>query len=600
MRLVGLAITLGALLALSLSPVSSLGSDHPDTFTRFLRANGKLVSQPVLISWYTSHPQEAPPKFRQSIEALRTASTSLSRQTVEISQVEDPSPELAFGQKRFNKETGQTGLPQNEESVVFCPANEDEILMATNDFRGLLESPGNLTGWHYSKNGGASVFKEGLQAEIRLRNSANALEIIPSGGDPVARAVATGVDTCDFYAAGLAFDPGDGDPNAIVVYRTSDEILNGTCRDSSCWPDKRAVATATIDPSGETGRFLDKEWMDVGVSGDETVVWVTYTEFDLANESSPIRAVQCDSTLISCTPPIAISGAGVIAQFSYVTIAPDGKVYVSWIELSEESDQEVFTIKMRVAPAGSTSFGPEETVAVETNPLGFGSFLSANDFRIASIPENTVLPLDDGVNRFYVVWPYCVQPAVPLGGGAVQVCRNSDVKVAFSDDDGASFTTTTINQPGQQYFPSIDADTVAGHIYIAYFSSQGDPWNHRYQTVVAHSSPDMESFSFVSLTDLNLLGDVDCDRDRDSIDALRILQDVAGVQPILGECSGGLNEPGADPLLGGLFIGDYIEVFAHNNLVVVGYNANYTELGFLGTQPAVHQQDNYLGKFRLP
>jgi hypothetical protein len=34
------------------------------------------------------------------------------------------------------------------------------------------------------------------------------------------------------------------------------------------------------------------------------------------------------------------------------------------------------------------------------------------------------------------------------------------------------------------------------------------------------------------------------------------------------------NEPEADPLLGGFFIGDYIEVFAHDRTAWVGYNAN--------------------------
>lgn len=35
------------------------------------------------------------------------------------------------------------------------------------------------------------------------------------------------------------------------------------------------------------------------------------------------------------------------------------------------------------------------------------------------------------------------------------------------------------------------------------------------------------------------------------------------------------NEPEADPLLGGFFIGDYIEVFAHDRTAWVAYNANY-------------------------
>ena len=54
------------------------------------------------------------------------------------------------------------------------------------------------------------------------------------------------------------------------------------------------------------------------------------------------------------------------------------------------------------------------------------------------------------------------------------------------------------------------------------------------------------------------------------------------------------NEPEADPLLGGVFIGDYIEVFAHKGTAWVHYNANYTRLRLLGEGFPVAQQDNYL------
>jgi len=403
-RLVGLLVVVSALFLLTLSPSHSIGNDQLDPFTRFMRARGHEVSQVALIKWwYTNHPEEAPPQLQRAIETLRSAQSNLLEQADEISEAEASSPLLAFGQKRFNKETDATGLPQNEESVTFCPVNQNEILMGTNDLRGLVDATGNITGWHYSKDGGASVFKEGRHAEIRVRDSDGVSQDIPSGGDPVVRAVATATDSCDFYAAGLAFALADDNPNAIVVYKTSDETLNGNCKAAACWPSQKAVATATIDPSTGIGQFLDKPWMDVGVSDGDIVVWVTYTEFEVDGEASPIKAARCNADLTICTSGIAISSLRAKAQFSYVTIAPDGKVYVTWIEQTIVSSREVFTLHMRVAAAGSTSFGPRKTVATETRPLGFAGFLSSSDFRIASIPQNTVLPLDDGVNRVYVV-----------------------------------------------------------------------------------------------------------------------------------------------------------------------------------------------------
>ena len=62
------------------------------------------------------------------------------------------------------------------------------------------------------------------------------------------------------------------------------------------------------------------------------------------------------------------------------------------------------------------------------------------------------------------------------------------------------------------------------------------------------------------------------------------------------------NEPEADPLLGGLFIGDYIEgVLVQGNRYRLGYNANYRKVPLFGgfgdpfnTLTPLNQQDNYL------
>ena len=59
------------------------------------------------------------------------------------------------------------------------------------------------------------------------------------------------------------------------------------------------------------------------------------------------------------------------------------------------------------------------------------------------------------------------------------------------------------------------------------------------------------------------------------------------------------NDPEADPLLGGTFIGDYIEVFAHDGVAWVGYNANYRFVPLLGDGVPVPQQDNYLARADL-
>jgi hypothetical protein len=54
------------------------------------------------------------------------------------------------------------------------------------------------------------------------------------------------------------------------------------------------------------------------------------------------------------------------------------------------------------------------------------------------------------------------------------------------------------------------------------------------------------------------------------------------------------NETEADPVLHGLFIGDYFEVNANAGRVYVHYNANARHVRFIGEGFTIPQQDNYL------
>ena len=62
----------------------------------------------------------------------------------------------------------------------------------------------------------------------------------------------------------------------------------------------------------------------------------------------------------------------------------------------------------------------------------------------------------------------------------------------------------------------------------------------------------------------------------------------------LTSLTGSSNEPEADPVVGGFFIGDYIEMVAHGGRTYVHFNANYTRMQVLGEGLPVPQQDNVL------
>jgi len=497
------------------------------------------LSGGVATRYWIAHPQKAPSALRARFRA--------ANRIVALARAAGGGGSAPALGDRFNFD--HDGFPQNEESVVVCRNDPDVVLGGTNDYRGLLDFAGNFTGWHLSTDGGKSLKAEGLLPSIDFGGGS----FIPSGGDPVNAADGD----CNLYAVDLNYDPEAFFPNGIGVYRTNVHRLV-SCpggSDPSCWPTSTAAATAP-----DATHFLDKPWFDVGRSGAAgEVVWIVYSDFLTPNPDTPevftasIKAVRCDADLTACTAPILISGADQDVQFGDVTIGPDGRVYLTWAEVQGEltGEPQTFIIKMRIAPAGSTEFGPTRIVETVTKPLGFGDFMHANDWRIATVPKNAV-KMVNGTPRAFVVWDECRRK--PTG----TICQEPEIHLAWSKNDGGTWNESVLSVGGDNYFPTIARDT-GRRLAVAWYTNRFDPAFHNRQDV-----------------------------------------ELVTVDPKTGEVTNrqrvtaSSNETEADPVLGGFFIGDYFEVFADHGTAYVAYNANYRQVKLLGTGFPVPQQDNYL------
>ena len=498
------------------------------------------LSQSVAVRHWIAHPDQAPANLRERFERIHAAG-NVSGQPASPAGVDE-----AFNHDVF-------GLPQNEESVSVCRSNPSVVIGGTNDYRGLLDPEGNLTGWHFSSDGGATVANEGLLPPVDVGGT-----VRPSGGDPVYIADAA----CNIYAGSLNYDPFDpfGQSNGIGVYRSTPGTL-ASCpggSDPSCWPTRRAVAVA------EPGHFLDKEWIYVGASGDAgVVVWAVFSDFTndftapLGFTGASIKAVRCDANLVSCTDPILISGDDADVQFGDVTIGQDGQTYVTWSEIQGELEQtaQTFVHKIRVAPPGSTSFGRTRVIERDDSAIPFGGFLHANDFRVATYPKNDVISLN-GRPRIYVVWDTCSERPLDF------ICEEPVIKMRFSDNGGRAWSRPVVlSAGGDNYFPTISADPASGKVAVAWFTNRFDSQFHNRQDV--------------ELVTLDAASTAVINRQR--------------LTPVS-------NETEADPLLGGGFIGDYIEVFAHAGTAYVHTNANFRQVPLVGLGVPVPQQDNFLIK----
>jgi len=564
-RFLKIAVVVGVLAAMVGVPraVAVEGQHVPDVYLEHL-------SQSVQIQYYIHHPRAAPAQFARGISHLDQAP---SRTTASSKQ---------YCGSNANKDVFNcdfVGLPQNEESIASCPTNDNLVLGSANDYDGLVFS-GNITGWYWSTDGGHSVAKSGFLPPVTLGSLANHPEV-PSGGDPVSF-VPGGCDS--LYAASLAYETSTVPfgPNGVAVYKSTPAALSSCAGfdDPTCWPVKRVVAESDGDV------FNDKEWMFVGTQNGVRYVWVTWSEFrndetaPLGYNGAQIKAVRCDENVVTCTAAIPISQFGppsaetdLDVQFSDVTVGPDGRTYITWAGIVGElpgangqpGQPQTFVIRERTETApGSAVFGPVHTVYTETNAIPFGGFLHANDFRVATYPKSDVVTVD-GSPRIFVIWDACKFRLLDTS------CEEPEIKLSYSlDPNGTTWAPPTVVSNGaDNYFPTISADRTytTNNIAVAWYTS--------YYDVAFHNAQDVQATSIDAATGRS-----------------RGLKRLTGPQS---------NETEADPLLGGVFIGDYIEGVLIKDRYFVHYNANYRRLqvlGFAGPPFSngfpVNQQDNYL------
>jgi hypothetical protein len=296
-------------------------------------------------------------------------------------------------------------------------------------------------------------------------------------------------------------------------------------------------------------------------------VYVTATEFDFFTRFSRIWLVSCKNDLSACSSPIIISDSDTATQFSHVSVRPDGRVTVTYVNVAAFFPRPpVFDIKYVTcdpADAPSTpSCSPPKLVFRETQPLRFGGFLAAQDFRIATYPKHDHQVGGSGIET-YVVWDRC---KVPLFLGFV--CPDADVVLAASNDDGATWSPMDVNtDPKDQFFPWVKTDRSTNIVNISYYTAEGDFFGHRVQVVLNHILPGPNT--------------------PNPIDDTHILTTL-------------LDETSADPVLGGFFFGDYIGLAARGTGIAGACRAyaHFTYNTRLGVYNGVPnpQQDNNLSR----
>ena len=168
------------------------------------------------------------------------------------------------------------------------------------------------------------------------------------------------------------------------------------------------------------------------------------------------------------------------------------------------------------------------------------------------------MPTVRGRERLFVVWDRCRFRLLDT------ICEEAEIVMSSSTDDGRTWTEPrTISARGDNYFPAISDEVGNPRFVVGWFTNRFDR--------IFHNRQDVEMVT------------------------IRAANGQVTRRQRVTKAS---NESEADPLLGGFFIGDYIDVHLLKGTVYVGYNANYRSIRVLGAGFPIPQQDNYLARVR--
>ena len=435
----------------------------------------------------------------------------------------DPAP--AFSRNILITRDFSNSPVQVEPHMALDPTDPDHIVVGVIDFN----FPGVST---YTTFDGGETWEGPVQASFLRTDQFG-------GGDPV----------LGFDQAGnvhmLSISIGDEDLTVgqfALTAQVSSIALSTSVDGGRSWSDPvstaRKLPSTDLGPPDELQRvrglvnipFLDKPWMSVGPNPDnpdQDFIYVTYTEFvtvldvlyidellafAVVELQTTIRLVKSEDGGKTWTDPVGISptvrrssgdspapGGGIavglkrIVQGSQPHVAPDGSVYVSWMDSTDDDSQEGLAeiYVSRSDDAGRTFTEPNRVIVFRET--GFRPRNAFFRYWGSSFPRLAIGPQEE----IYVVY-VGLNPANPEDEG--------DVFFTKSMDQGDSWTRPSIlggdRGSSLQFFAELTTDP-SGNIHVMWGDMRDDRVGTRYHIYYTTSSDQGETWGF-ELRELNI------------------------------------------------------------------------------------------------
>lgn len=398
------------------------------------------------------------------------------------------------GNASCNPQAG--GGPANEVTIAVDPTDPSNVVAASKDYTLGDDSacgPNRVWSGLYVSHDGGDTWNHTLFDGYPGGPEDPALTGFECNTDPVLAFADDGT----LYFSGLAYggeaanDEGEAQGSAIWVASSEDA--------GETWSDAHVVAR-----SSGAMVFHDKQWMAVGP--DENV-YVTWSAFVFPGDNAPDPADVVDRGYgAACGAAFAVgatcftdqllvsrSGDGgetwseptvvvedrpkTIKQFSDPSVAPDGTVYVTWVE--EEGEDG--TVYLSSSTDGGRTWTPGSPIM--TRALIPGT-LPNSEFRMSTYPVTDVDRSHEDGHRLVTTW-------ADVEDG------DADVWYRESTDGGETWTEPVrVNEDEtghSQFMPWVDVGP-NGTVHVAWMDRRHDPDN-RLVDVYHAASTDGETFA---------------------------------------------------------------------------------------------------------
>ncbi len=284
------------------------------------------------------------------------------------------------------------------------------------------------------------------------------------------------------YFANIADHEGPGGVftgPSVVVAHSDDGGLSWT------HPVTVAKGKGAVDPRGNGQLvFNDKEFIAADTYGASLfvnrayVTWTSFREFfagPLGFFQSPIN-VSFSNDGFNWSAPRSISGSNPacsvavfgapnecdLNQDSYPTVAPNGKVYVSFENFNTPAENQIMVVSS--ADGGNTWSAPVKAADVfdinfPTSVDGRAT-LTGCQFRVSSVANSAADPSDPTGKTVYAVWAD--------NRNGTPAATNADVFLARSTNGGATWTTYPIDTTANdQFYPWVSV-AASGRVDVGY------------------------------------------------------------------------------------------------------------------------------------